>query len=65
MNLGDDDTSGGLNKDVDLKLNLVEANGLYRWRISNHDIDAKFGVRYTSMDTDVKLRGGPINIEAD
>jgi len=65
MKLGDDDTSGGINKDVDLKLNLVEADGLYRWSISNHNIDAKLGVRYTSMDTDVKLSGGPINIEAD
>jgi len=65
MKLGDDDTSGGLNTDVDLKLHLVEADGLYRWRLSNHDIDAKFGVRYTSMDTDVKLKGGPINIKAD
>jgi hypothetical protein len=63
-NLGDDDTSGGLNKDIDLKMHLVEADGLYRWKISNHDIDAKFGVRYTSMDTDVTLKGGPINIEA-
>jgi hypothetical protein len=65
MKLGDNDTSGGLNTDVDLKMNLVEADGLYRWSISNHDIDAKIGVRYTSMDTDVKLKGGPINIEAD
>ncbi|MCP4629854.1 MAG: hypothetical protein GY850_41050 [bacterium] len=65
MKLGDDDTSGGINKDVDLKLNLVEADGLYRWNFSNHYFDAKFGVRYTSMDTDVKLSGGPSNIEAD
>ena len=65
MKLGDDDTSGGLNTDVDLKLHLVEADGLYRWRLSNHNIDAKFGVRYTAMDTDVKLKGGPINIKAD
>ena len=65
MKLGDDDTSGGINTDVDLKLHLVEADGLYRWRISNHNIDAKFGVRYTSMDTDVKLKGGPINIKAN
>ena len=65
MNISDDDSSGGINTDLDVKLNLVEADGLYRWNISNHDIDAKFGVRYTAMDTDVKLRGGPINIKAD
>ena len=65
MKLGDDNTSGGLNTDVDLKLHLVEADGMYSWSISNHDIDAKFGVRYTSMDTNVKLRGGPLNIDAD
>jgi len=34
MKLGDDDTIGGLNTDVDLKLHLVEADGLYRWSIS-------------------------------
>jgi hypothetical protein len=62
LNISDDDTNAaGIKKDANLKLNLVEVDGLYRWKYLKHFFDLKFGLRGLSMDTDVQV--GPLKAD--
>jgi len=63
LHLSDDDTNSvGINKDVDLKLNLAELDGFYRWNYLKHNFDGRIGLRLISMDATVKLE--PVSREA-
>ena len=60
INLSDDDTNRiGINKDVDVKLNMAELDGFYRWNYLKHKFDGRLGLRLISMDTTVTVTGGP------
>lgn len=56
IKFSEDGTQGPITADVDLKMQLIELDGLYRMELApGHSLDFKAGVRYMDLDPTVKV----------
>jgi hypothetical protein len=64
LNIGSDFTTPkGFGLDVDFKVTLAEAAGLYRVKKNNHNFDAIFGLRGYKINPSVSLLNGPTVVD--